>query len=150
MNFKFPISNFKINNCHCETRRGVAISLKKIASSLALLAMTWCVLLLVTSPAYAQVNIGQEYGYGYLKNLGEGINKLVTPTFSIAMAVVIFYFLIGAFRLLMSGGEKETVASSRSMITHAIIGFIILMFAFLILQFVLSSLFGITSLRVIN
>lgn len=84
----------------------------------------------------ARVDIGQTYGFGNIQSLGEGINRLTTPTFSIATMAVIIYFLIGAIKFLTSGGNKETVESARAMITHAIIGFIILIFAFLILQFI--------------
>lgn len=93
-------------------------------------------LLLLTSPVYAQVNIGDQYGYGYIKSLGQGVSLLVAPTFSIATTLVVIYFLIGAFKFLTSGGDKEALASGRNMITHAIIGFVILIFAFLILQFI--------------
>ncbi len=86
--------------------------------------------------AYAAVDIGKEYGFGDIRSLGEGVTKLVAPTFSIATTVVIIYFLMGAFKFLTSGGNKEATASARGMITHAIVGFIILMFAFLILQFI--------------
>lgn len=84
----------------------------------------------------ARVNIGDEYGFGYIKSLGEGVGLLVNPTFSIAIAVVTIYFLIGAFKYLTSAGDKDAAAGARAMITHAIIGFVILIFAFLILQFI--------------
>lgn len=83
-----------------------------------------------------KVDIGTEYSFGDIPSLGEGVNRLVDPTFSLATAVVIIYFLIGAFKFLTSGGDKEAVASARNMITHAIIGFIILIFVFIILQFI--------------
>lgn len=102
--------------------------------------------------AYAQVNIGDEFGLATPKttNLGEAVGLLVIPTFSIATAAVIIYFLIGAFKWVSSGGDKEAVSSAQRMITHAVIGFIILMFTFLILQFLLSSLFGITGFKIIQ
>lgn len=84
----------------------------------------------------AKVDIGTEYGFGDIQSLGEGVNRLVMPTFSIATAVVVIYFLVGAVKFLMSGGDKEAVGSARAMITHAIVGFIILIFAFLILEFI--------------
>lgn len=99
--------------------------------------------------AYATVDLKTEYGFGDIGSLGEGLSRLAPATFSIATALVVFYFLVGAFKLLTSAGDKEAVASAREMITHAIIGFIILMFVFLVLQFVLSSLFGITGLKII-
>lgn len=108
------------------------------------------------SPAYAQslslsgVAIGQEYAFGWITNLGQGVNLLVVPAFSIATLSVVIYFLIGAFKWLSSGGDKEALEGARRMITHSIIGFIILMFAFLILQFLLSGLFGITGLKIIQ
>lgn len=91
--------------------------------------------------------IGPCFGFGGITSLGDAVSRLVTPAFSVAAAAVIIYFLMGALKFLMSGGNKEEVAAGRNMITHAIIGFIILIFAFLILQFLLSSLFGITGFR---
>ena len=101
------------------------------------------------TPAYA-FDIGTKFGYGNLKSFGETISLLVNPIFSLAAAGVVIYFLWGAFKLIISGGNKEEIANSRNMITHAIIGFIILMFAFLILQFLLSSIFKITDYQIIK
>ena len=98
----------------------------------------------------AQVDIGKDFGYGYLKNLGQGTNLLVTPIFSIAAFLVILYFLLGAFKYLKAGGSKEEVEAARQMIVHAIVGFFLLMLAFLILQFILSSLFNITGFKIIG
>lgn len=95
----------------------------------------------------ADVKIGEKFGFGDIASLGAGTSKLVGPVFSIAAAAVVLYLLIGAFKYLISGGNKEQIAEARAMITHAIIGFMILIFAFLILQFLLSSLFGITGFR---
>lgn len=99
---------------------------------------------------YAAVNIGQEFAFGDITTLGEGVTRLVAPTFGVATLLVVIYFLIGAFKYLISGGDKEAVEGARRMITHAIIGFAILMFAFLILQFLLARLFGITRLGLIE
>lgn len=96
------------------------------------------------------VNIGEKFGFGDIKSLGEATSQLVFPIFSIAAAAVVIYFLLGAFKFLSSGGDKEAAAGARQMITHAIIGFIILMFAFLMLQFILSSLFGKTDYKIIG
>ncbi|MBI2020448.1 hypothetical protein HYS94_03415 [Candidatus Daviesbacteria bacterium] len=64
-----------------------------------------------------------------------------------AAVLVVLYFLFGAFKYLRAGGNKEEVEGARQMIEHAIFGFILLMFAFLILQFLLSFLFGVTNFR---
>lgn len=91
----------------------------------------------------AQVDIGKEFGFGDIQSLGEGTSRLVAPAFQATAAVVVIYFLLGAFKYLRAGGNKEELEGARQMIVHAIIGFIILMFAFLLLQFMLSSLFKI-------
>lgn len=104
----------------------------------------------LVQPAYGAVDIGKEYAFGDVASLGQGLDRLVGPAFSIATAAVIFYFLIGAFKILTGGGDKEALGNAQKMITHSIIGFILLMFAFLVFQFVLSSLFGITGLKIIK
>lgn len=76
------------------------------------------------------------YGFGKLGSLGEVVSLLIPAAFSIAATAVVIYFVIGAFKLLASGGDKEAVAGGRKMITHAIIGFLLLMMMFLILQFI--------------
>lgn len=88
-----------------------------------------------------KVDIGEKFGFGNIQSLGQATTQLVVPVFSIAAFLVVLYFLLGAFRYLKAGGNKEEMAGARQMISHAIIGFIILMFAFLVLQFLLSSLF---------
>ncbi len=95
----------------------------------------------------ADVKIGDKFGFGDITSLGKATSNLMVPIFSVASFLVIIYFLIGAFKYLASGGDKEAVAGARLMITQAIIDFFILMLAFLILQFLLSSLFGITGFR---
>lgn len=87
------------------------------------------------------------FGFGQYSSFGQTTNQFVAPVFSIAAVIVIIYFLLGAFKLLKSGGDKEEVAGARNMITHAIIGFIVLIFAFLVLQFLLAQLFGITEFQ---
>lgn len=114
-----------------------------------------CILLttyyiLHTTPVYADVTIGDRFGFGGIKSLGEATTNLVGPVFSLAAAAVVVYFLLGAFKYLRSDGNKEEVEGARQMITQAIVGFAILMFAFFILQFLLSSLFGITNLQIIK
>lgn len=103
--------------------------------------------LFMIQTAYAEVKIGDVFGFGEIKTLGEGTSRLVMPAFSLATALVVIYFLLGAFKYLKSGGNKEEVEGARQMITHGIVGFIILMFAFLVLQFLLSALLGITTLQ---
>ncbi len=99
-------------------------------------------------PVHAQapspgVDIGKHFGFGDIKSLGEGTSRLVMPIFELTAAVVIIYFLIGAFLYLKAGGSKEEVQKAKNMITHAIIGFIVLIFAFFLIDYILGA-FGVT------
>lgn len=108
------------------------------------------IVFLPTTTIYAEVPIGDKFGFGNIKSLGEGTSRLVAPAFSLATFLIILYFLFGAFKYLKAGGSKEEVEGARQMITHAIVGFIILMFTFLILQFLLDKLLGITGFRLFS
>lgn len=94
------------------------------------------------------VDIGKHFGFGGIKSLGQATSQLMTPFFSIASFLVIMYFLAGAFKYLRSGGNKDEVEGGKQMIVHAIIGFLLLMLTFLVLQFMLSSLFGVTGFQI--
>lgn len=89
----------------------------------------------------AEVDIGSNFGFGHITDLGQGTTQLIGPFFSIATFLVILYFLLGAFKYMKAGGNKEDVEAGKQMIIHGIIGFMLLMLSFLILQFLLSSLF---------
>lgn len=88
-----------------------------------------------------EFNIKDKFGFGDITSFGEATSKLLTPIFSIATVLVVLYFLFGGFKFLQSAGNKEEVESAKHMITHAIYGFIILIFAFFILEF-LPQFFG--------
>lgn len=130
------------------------IRIKKLESriknfALGVLFMTLASLFMI-QPVYAKVPIGEHFGFGDIKSLGEGTTKLVVPAFSLATFLVVIYFLLGAFKYLKAGGSKEEVEAGRQMITHAAVGFILLMFTFLIIQFLLARLLGVTTFQLIQ
>lgn len=85
--------------------------------------------------AYA-LDLSNEYGFGNVTTVGDAFSRLVGPGFVIAGTALVIYFLIAAFRYIVSGGEKEAVAGARAMITHSIIGFILLILLFIILKYI--------------
>lgn len=82
------------------------------------------------------VLLNKQYAFGNLNSLAEALGFLITPAFSIAAAAVVIYFAIGGVKYLISSGDKNAVSEARAMMTHALIGFILLMMLFLILQFI--------------
>lgn len=102
------------------------------------------------TPAYAaSTDLSQIYGFGDITSLGTGISRFVPPVFSIAGIGIVMFLLYAGFRYLTSGGDKEAVAKAKSMIISAITGFVVLLLSFLMLQFLLNQLFGITNIQLI-
>lgn len=80
-----------------------------------------------------------QFGLGY-DSLGAAVSLLVVPAFSIAAMMVVVYFLIAAFELITSQGDKAHIVSARAKIYHAIIGLILLLVLFLFLQYVFPAI----------
>ena len=101
---------------------------------------------------YAQgVDLGTQYGFGGSGNssLGTFITPLIPILFTALSIVVIFYFLYAALKLILSAGEKSQVAEAKAMITHSIIGVILLIMLFSFLQF-LPKFFGYEGFTIIK
>lgn len=94
------------------------------------------------------IDLKTQYGFGGITSLAEAFGYLVRPAFGIAGTAVLIYFLWAASKMVFSAGNKDSVASAQKMITHAIIGFVLLMLTFVVFQF-LPQFFGI-SFRVIE
>ncbi len=62
--------------------------------------------------------------------------------FVIAVILALIYLLWGAINWIMSGGDKEKVGAARSKIIAAIVGLILVVLSFFILNLVLTLLTG--------
>lgn len=97
--------------------------------------------------------IGKQFGFGSLGgkelNLGLLINTLSLTAFSVASMMVVFYFIIAAFELITSQGDKAHIVSARSKIYHSLIGFVILIVLFFVMQYLLPAL-GVENLKVFS
>jgi hypothetical protein len=89
--------------------------------------------------ADSSFSLGDSYGFGHgsgqVTSLSGEVSKLLPPAFALAGVGVTMYFIFGAFKLITSGGEKNAVAEAQKMITHAIIGFVMLIILFAVLKF---------------
>lgn len=82
------------------------------------------------------VNLAGQYGFGWANSLSDVLQVLVVPAFGIASVAVTIYFIVGATQFITSAGQKEKVAGARAMMTHAFIGLLLLVVAFILLEFV--------------
>ena len=87
-------------------------------------------------------NIDRIQGFPYLKpefsagNLGFVISQALNLVFIGAGFLMFFWMLWGVFEYIIAGGEKDKLAKARSRIIWAIIGFVILILAFTVSQYV--------------
>lgn len=64
--------------------------------------------------------------------IGTILSNFLTIIFVAAALAVLFFLVIGAFKWIISGGDKEAVAGARKTIVAALVGLAILALSFLI------------------
>lgn len=83
-----------------------------------------------------------NYGFGS-KGISQFLNMFINLLFMIASIAFVFMIIWGAVELLISGGNKEQVASGKNRIMFAIIGIILMAVAFAIIR-VIGTFTGFT------
>lgn len=66
--------------------------------------------------------------------IGDFIQKVMVLAFIVAVVVVLFMLIWGAFEWITSGGDKEAVGKARNRIINALIGLAVLAVAFALFQ----------------
>lgn len=86
-----------------------------------------------TGPSDTDVSIsGPLVGIGSLGDLVNKIVQFLVPIASIALFLILIW---GGYDYLMSGGEPDKVNSGKAKITAALIGYILLIFSYVIAKF---------------
>lgn len=76
-----------------------------------------------------------------INNLGDLINKVVTFLIPLASIILLLIFIWGGYDFMMSQGQPDKVKSAQAKITTGIIGFVLLILAFIITK-ILAFIFG--------
>jgi hypothetical protein len=95
--------------------------------------------------AYAQVNL-PNYPANFkfrASTLGQVVTEIFNYAIVIAGIALLGFLIAGGFDLLTSGGSPEGIKRGTNRITYALVGFIIILSAFFILQ-IAELLFGIS------
>jgi hypothetical protein len=80
------------------------------------------------------------------RSLGDVVSNAVLIVFIVAGMAVLVYLIIGAFKWITSGGDKDAIGKARGTIVNALIGLAILALAFFI-----TVLFGqILNINILN
>lgn len=77
------------------------------------------------------------------ENFGKILSNLITLFLIVAVVVALFFLIYGGIRWIVSGGDKTAVETARNTIIAAIVGLVIALLAFFILNFV-GNLFNIS------
>lgn len=100
--------------------------------------------------AHAQsgIPLKDQFGFGWIGSIGDLLNILIPVGFTLAGLVVTFFFILGALRFIISGGDKQAIDNARNMIIHSIIGLILLLLIFLLLK-ILPEAIGLKNFKII-
>lgn len=84
----------------------------------------------ISIPEIPKVTVGED-------QVAQAVNAVLIVT----GAVATLFIIIGAIRYVISNGDQKAVIDARNTILYAVIGLVISMSAFVIVQFVLGRLF---------
>lgn len=86
-----------------------------------------------TCPAGTQFEALCNLNFDSVPNI---IKNLITIILIIAVVIAVFFLIYGGIRWITSGGDKQAVETARNHIIAAIIGLIIALLAFFIINFI--------------
>lgn len=85
---------------------------------------------------------GDIFSFGENVRPQQLISFAINAAFFIAILLALIYLIWGGINWIMSGGDKEKVGAARSKIIAAIIGLILVILSYVILNFVLVIFTG--------
>jgi hypothetical protein len=127
--------------------------LKTVLVSMLLLAGVVGVTTLAASPSYAAINPQQEIcagtgGSGGASCTGQTTNTnsltavfktIVNILLFIIGAIAVIMIILGALRYVISAGDASKITQAKNTILYAVIGLVVALLAFAIVNFVLTS-----------
>lgn len=93
-------------------------------------------------PSYAQCNINDEDENQDTASLWEKVNTAINVVIGVMGIVAVIVVILGAFNFLTSQGDASKVTKGKNTIIWGIVGLIVAIMAFAIVNFILSSVFG--------
>lgn len=80
----------------------------------------------------------QQAGGGSTTSLGDVINTVSTVLVSVLGAIAVIMIIIGGIRYVISQGDSSAVKAAKDTILYAVIGLIVALLSYAIVQFVVS------------
>jgi len=73
-------------------------------------------------------------------NLMDVIATVISIAFALAGIVAVIYLIIGGFNYVTAGGNPEQIEMAKTTIVNAIIGLVVILVSYLIVQFIMTQL----------
>lgn len=126
--------------------------IKNIIKKLALTFGAFALIAGFAAPVAVQAQISERVCDGFMAtgadgcdddggdNSFAGLAKKIIDIFSIVVgAVSVIMIIIGGFRYIISGGDSNGVSGAKNTIMYAIIGLVVVLFAQVIVRFVIGN-----------
>ena len=79
-------------------------------------------------------------------DIGALISKVLPYLFSIAAILLLIFLIMGGLQMMTSRGDPKAMQAAQGKITNALIGFVIVFFAFALVS-IIGKVFGIDAFR---
>jgi len=89
-------------------------------------------------------NFGDEAGYGDA-GMEEIIGTIIQIVLSLLGLVAVVLIIVGGFQWMTSGGNEEKIGKAKKLMGSALVGLIIVILAYSIATFIISSLTDVTT-----
>lgn len=120
-----------------------------IVKTLTLFILFLTLLLTVVSPVYAAQPWGESCLYdgdvATIQCLVPLFSNVVRAVLQLAGVVLFITFVVAGFNFLLSGGDPKRLQQARSTLTYAIMGLVVIVVAYLIIQLI-STITGVQGL----
>ena len=124
--------------------------MKKLLSSLFIvLALAGVTTLATSSSLFAVVDPSAEVGKGVIgaggdkKDTGTALPKLIQDVVNVLLyvigAVAVIMIVIGGIRYTTSNGDSSQITSAKNTILYAVVGLVVAMLAYAIVNFVINA-----------
>lgn len=122
---------------------------KRLLNYLSACALAFGIVGLMPAPATAQVNVFQNCGGNggsaicqatgnTLFGAGSIWNKILNTIIFVTGSVAVLMIIVGGLRYALSGGDQGSISSAKNTILYAVIGLILAVSGYAIVNFVLS------------
>lgn len=115
---------------------------KIITTALAVFAMTAVVL---PGQAFADVDISQDTAQAYLGNTDDNLMETLATVINVAIGLIGFAAVVmiiyGGFQYTISAGDAGKVKKAKDTIMYGVIGLVVALLAFAIVNFILNNIF---------